>query len=161
LRDESIYTALEASNTFPGANEKSLKRGKPTNVTLEMYTDQPHVFQFLFSNKSTSRAIKNLAAFVRDVTYSPAAIDNHKDKVNNKTYVTDDIITIRNISPQGKMTDTTKEILDNFKKEEWVDWVKRLERSSMKLRMDDVTVAYTKLIKEATGSAEKSNNDNQ
>lgn len=105
--------------------------------------------------------MKSLAAFVRDVTNSPASINNQKkkeeDKMNDKqiqSYVTDDIITIRNISPQGKITDTTKEMLDQFSREEWNDWVKRLERSSMKERMDDVTGAYKRLIKDNVASDE-------
>ena len=135
---------MKASNTYP--KETQDKGGNPTHVTLEMYTDQPHVFQLLFSNKTTSRAIKNLAAFVRDVTHSPAALENQSKK---KSYVNDDPLTIYNISAQGKTTDITKETLDNFTVEEWKDWEERLSRSSIKERMDNVTIAYKKII-EAT-----------
>jgi hypothetical protein len=113
-----------------------------------MYTDQPHVFQLLFSNKSTSRAIKNMAAFVRDVTHSPAAEEQHKNDKTKKSYVTDDPITIYNVSPQGKMKDITKEKIDNFSVDKWKDWESRLSHSSIKKRMDDVTIAYTKCLEE-------------
>lgn len=139
---------MEASNSFPGANKETEALGKPTNVTLEMYNDQPHVFQLLFSNKSVSRAIKNLAAFVRDVTDSPAATDNLKDKENKTSYVTDEILTIRNINPHGKMADIKDQALGGFTEEEWKDWETRLTRPSIKQRMDDVTTAYEKFLME-------------
>lgn len=113
-----------------------------------MYTDQPHVFQLLFSNKSVSRAIKNLAAFVRDVTNSPAAVDNLKDKENKTSYVTEEILTIRNINPHGKMADIKNQVLGDFTEEEWKDWETRLTRPSIKQRMDDVTTAYEKFLLE-------------
>lgn len=141
-----MYTALQASNSFPGANKDTEALGTPTNVTLEMYTDQPHVFQLLFSNKSVSRAIKNLAAFVKDATHSPAAIDNLKDKENKSSYVTDNILTIRNVNPHGKMVDIKDQVLGDFSKEEWKDWESRLKQPSIKQRMDDVTAAYKKLL---------------
>ncbi|CEP13059.1 hypothetical protein [Parasitella parasitica] len=149
LRDESIYTALQASNSFPGANRDTAALGEPTHVTLETYADQPHVFQLLFSNKSVSRAIKNLAAFVKDVTNSPAAIDTVRDKDNRTSYVTDDILTIHNISPLGKTTDVKEKFLQDFTRKEWKDWETRLARRSIKQRMDDVSAAYEKLLKEA------------
>lgn len=135
-----------ASDTFPGANEESLNYGKPTQVALEIYEDQPHVFQLLFSNKTTSRSLKNLAAFARDVTNSPAESDAKQDGAR---YVTDDIVTIRNISYQGKITDITRETLDTFTKEEWDDWNDRLKRTSIKERMDDVSQAFAKVLKKA------------
>ncbi|KAL7322060.1 hypothetical protein PS15p_212148 [Mucor circinelloides] len=146
LRDESVYTALQASNSFPGANKDTEALGTPTNVTLEMYTDQPHVFQLLFSNKSVSRAIKNLAAFVRDVTHSPAAMGNSKDKESKPSYITDNILTIHNVNPHGKMTDIKDQVLDDFSEEEWKDWESRLKQPSIKQRMNDVTTAYQKLL---------------
>jgi hypothetical protein len=149
LRDESIFAALEASNSYPGANnEKSKKRGSPSNVTLEMFTDQPHVFSLLFSNKATSRAIKNMAAFVCDVTFSPAVIDNLRDKKNKTSYVSEDILTIRNVSPQGTVTDIKEEMLQNFSQEEWKEWKSRLARPSLKDRMDEVSDAFEKYSKE-------------
>lgn len=110
-----------------------------------MYKDQPHVFQLLFSNKSTSRAMKNLAAFVRDVTNSPAASENAD---NRESYVTDRIVTVKEVSPQGKVKDITEEVVDNFTEAEWQDWESRLSRSSIKERMDDVTVAYSKFMED-------------
>ncbi|KAI8644939.1 Alpha/Beta hydrolase protein [Parasitella parasitica] len=148
LRDESVYTALQASNSFPGANRDTAALGELTHVTLETYTDQPHVFQLLFSNKSVSRAIKNLAAFVRDVTDSPAAIDNLNDKEGKTSYVTDRALTVRNINPLGKTTDITKQFLKDFTRKEWKDWETRLARPSIKQRMDDVSAAYEKCLKE-------------
>lgn len=141
-----MYTALQASNSFPGANKDTEALGTPTNVTLEMYTDQPHVFQLLFSNKSVSRAIKNLAAFVRDVTHSPAAMGNSKDKESKPSYITDNILTIHNVNPHGKMTDIKDQVLDDFSEEEWKDWESRLKQPSIKQRMNDVTTAYQKLL---------------
>lgn len=138
-----------ASDTFPGANENSINDGKPTQVALEIYEDQPHVFQLLFSNKATSRSLKNLAAFARDVTNSPAEDYNKQDRVS---YVTDNIMTIRNISYDGKTTDGTAEIMDGFTKEKWDHWKSRLERPSIKERMDDVSEAFAKIVIEQNES---------
>jgi hypothetical protein len=148
LRDESIFAALEASNSYPGASDKKTEQhGSPSNVTLEMFTDQPHVFSLLFSNKATSRAIKNMAAFVRDVTDSPA-VNHFKDKGNKISYISKDILTIRNISPQGTMVDIKEETLQKFSKDEWNEWESRLSRPSLKDRMDEVSNAFEKFLKE-------------
>ncbi|KAI7906502.1 Alpha/Beta hydrolase protein [Cokeromyces recurvatus] len=146
LRDESIYASLQATDTSPIADEKTAAYGKPTHVALEIYTDQPHVFQLLFSNKSVSRSIKNLAAFVHDVTNSPTPFNN-KDK-NKPNYVTNELLTVRNISPNGKITNIKNEMLSKFTKEEWNEWERRLDRPSIKQRMDDVLVAYERILKE-------------
>lgn len=111
-----------------------------------MFTDQPHVFQLLFSNKSVSRAIKNLAAFVRDVTNSPA--NEQIERKKDPHYMTDDLLTIRNINPRGKMTDIKQKMLNNFSEQEWNDWENRLSRVSIKERLDDVNHAYEKIMKE-------------
>ncbi|KAI9480961.1 MAG: Alpha/Beta hydrolase protein [Benjaminiella poitrasii] len=146
LRDESIYATLLATDMSPNADEKTAALGKPTHVTLEMYTDQPHVFQLFFSNKSVSRAVKNLSAFVHEVTNSPAPF---KDKNNSRTkYVSNEILTVKNISPSGKTTDIKEDMLQKFTKEEWEEWEKRLVRPSIKHRMDEVTSAYDHILKE-------------
>lgn len=145
LRDESIYSSLLASNTYPGSTHDTTKP-PPTQVTLEVFEDQPHVFQLLFSNKTTSRAFKNLAAFVRDMTNSPAVYHNTK-KQEKTNYLSDNPICIRHVNPQGEMIDTTKDTLDTFTKSQWVEWNARLNRSSIKERMDDVNRAVGDALK--------------
>lgn len=145
LRDESVYTALLASNQFPGADTEKIL-GKPAHVTLELYTDQPHVFQLLFSTKQVSRAMKNLAAFVRDVTCSPVHEDEKKGEPLN--YLSDDLLTIRQVNPRGKMTDIKQEFLHEFTIDEWTEWKKRLARTSLRERLNDVTSAFDKALDE-------------
>jgi hypothetical protein len=106
------------------------------------------VFQLLFSNKSTSRAIKNLAAFFSDVTHSPVTPRNEKERKNKQEYITENILSIRNISPQGKTTDIKQYLLDDFTSEKWKEWENRLARPSIKARMDDVNAAYENIIEE-------------
>ncbi|GAA5802782.1 Alpha/Beta hydrolase protein [Helicostylum pulchrum] len=145
LRDESIYASLLASNTFPGSDKDNTTRTSPTKVTLEVYEDQPHVFQLLFSNKATSRAFKNLATFVRDTTSSPATYTSKKQE-EQTTYLTDDPICIRHVTAQGKMTDTTRDTLRIFTKSEWAEWEARLSRPSLKERMEDVSRAFDSAV---------------
>ncbi|KAI8995033.1 Alpha/Beta hydrolase protein [Pilobolus umbonatus] len=137
LRDESIYTALKASNCYPGA--QSDHSGSTNHVILELYEDQPHVFQLLFSNKLTSRAIKNLGAFVREVTCSPAIA-----KEKSLGYVTEDTLTIRKVDSQGKISDAKKEVLEKISSKTWANWEERLSRPSIKERMDEVNAAFVK-----------------
>lgn len=113
---------------------------------MEVYEDQPHVFQLLFSNKTTSRAFKNLATFVRDITDSPATYPSKK-KEEQTTYLTDNPICIRHITAQGKMIDTTKDTLSTFTKSEWAEWEARLSRHSLKERMEDVSRAVDNSVK--------------
>jgi hypothetical protein len=117
-----------------------------------MYTDQPHVFQLLFSTKQVSRAIKNLGAFVRDVTYSPA---NENKKKEEPSYLSDDLLTIRQVDPRGKMTDIKQEFVDDFTEEEWDEWKRRLDRSSLKDRLDDVIHAYDHILNEHNQMSEE------
>ncbi|KAI8080791.1 Alpha/Beta hydrolase protein [Gilbertella persicaria] len=150
LRDESIYSALQASNTFPGSTNTKNEHDN-TQVTLEMFTDQPHVFQLLFSNKSTTQALKNLGAFVRDVTNSPVPFE-YKRGNNPTSYLIDDSLTVKRISPAGHVSDTKTELLKQLTKETWQDWENRLARPSLKQRMDEVALAYEECTKKALSS---------
>lgn len=134
-----------ASDTFPGADEKSLDYGKPTQVALEIYEDQPHVFQILFTNKPTSCSLKNMSDFARDVTDSPADND---EKINGPRYMVNGVMTIKNVSHKGKTSDITKEALETFTKEKWDNWIQRLNRTSIKERMDDISQGFAKVLKE-------------
>ncbi|KAI7891866.1 Alpha/Beta hydrolase protein [Mucor mucedo] len=145
LRDESIFSTLMATNTFPGADEESLNYGKPTQVALEIYEDQPHVFQILFAHKPTSRSIKSLAAFARDVTNSP---EDKDEKLDVPRYVMNDTVTIKNVSHKGKITDVTKDVLESFTKEEWSNWIECLNRTSLKDRMNDISRWFANTLKE-------------
>lgn len=89
-----------------------------------------------------------MATFVRDVTNSPAVINNLKDKESKLSYISDDLLTIRNVSPEGVITDIKEEMLRQFSKEEWEEWENRLSRSSLKERMDEVSVAFEKFLKD-------------
>lgn len=100
----------------------------------------------MFSNKATSRAFKNLAAFVRDITDSSAVYHNNK-KQEQVTYLTDEPICIKHITPQGKVTETTKETLESFTKDEWKMWNDRLVRHSIKDRVDEVSKAFEDILK--------------
>lgn len=134
-----------ATNTFPGADEESLNYGKPTQVALEIYEDQPHVFQILFAHKPTSRSIKSLAAFARNVTNSP---EDKDEKLDVPRYVMNDTVTIKNVSHKGKITDVTKDVLESFTKEEWSNWIECLNRTSLKDRMNDISRWFANALKE-------------
>ncbi|KAI8984464.1 Alpha/Beta hydrolase protein [Mycotypha africana] len=170
LRDESVYLALQASNAFSEDNENTASRDKLTNITLEMYTDQPHVFQLFFSHKCTSRAVKNLAAFVRDVTNSPASHNNSKQRKNEHqqqhqlttkdhgckaNYLSDEKLNIWKIDPQGNMADVKEQMLKNFSREEWKEWKRRLDRPSIKERIDEVVDAFNKFAKNEPTAQDK------
>ncbi|KAI8380050.1 Alpha/Beta hydrolase protein [Blakeslea trispora] len=150
LRDESIFSALQASNMSPITTNNE-KYEHDTKVSLEMYKDQPHVFQLLFSNKGTIQAIKNLGAFVRDVTGSPVPFDYKRDK-NSPSYVTDENLTVKSISTDGQTSDIKQELLSQLTTDVWKDWVDRLARPSLKQRMDEVALAYDKQISKTVES---------
>ncbi|KAG1051151.1 hypothetical protein G6F43_006630 [Rhizopus delemar] len=134
LRDESLYLSLEASGVF----DKDSQHGQPTQVTLEVFVDQPHVFQIMFIHtKPTKRAIRNLASFVSEVTGSSK---------NEAYYLSDQLLSVKEINPLGKTVEATKELLKYVDRKRWEEWKKRLARPSIKERMDEVTEYYKKLI---------------
>ncbi|CAO3678550.1 unnamed protein product [Rhizopus stolonifer] len=140
LRDESLYLSLEASGTFLNDEDKNAN-GEPTQVTLEVYVDQPHVFQIMFiSTKPTKRATKNLASFVCEVTGSHLESPGY--------YLSDKLLSVKEICPRGKTIDATKDMLKFVDSNTWNEWKERLNRPSIKERMDEVTEFYNQLNKQ-------------
>jgi hypothetical protein len=86
--------------------------------------------------KPTKRAIRNLASFVSEVTGSS----------NETYYLSDQLLSVKEINPLGKTVEATKELLKYVDRKRWEEWKKRLARPSIKERMDEVTEYYKKLI---------------
>ena len=155
LHDESVYAALLASNTFSatntekdnGANDNSKdynekqESQQPTDVTLEMYVDQPHVFQIILPTRPSTCAIKRLANFVRDATTT--ANDNEKEKTNKKDQ---SLLKVKTVSPRGKVTETKQELLKQFKDgSKWANWQNRLARKTLRERLEEVEAAAVQM----------------
>ncbi|KAI8142145.1 Alpha/Beta hydrolase protein [Fennellomyces sp. T-0311] len=122
LHDESIYTALMASNALDDENG--------TNVTLEIYVDQPHVFQIILPTRSSTCAIKRLAEFVKTATT--------EEKTTGLSVFT--------VSPRGKASDTKDVLLRSFRDgAKLSEWKARLDRPSLRERMEDVEAAVSQM----------------
>ncbi|CAG8554180.1 9128_t:CDS:2 [Acaulospora morrowiae] len=74
IRDEIIYFSFKASQpekyNLPSYNAEKFKRSQfktPTNVTLEVYQDMPHVFQLFDFNASAKVAFKHSGEFIKKV----------------------------------------------------------------------------------------------
>ncbi|KAI9317036.1 Alpha/Beta hydrolase protein [Dichotomocladium elegans] len=128
LRDESVFAALQASNCFEDGSGTV-----PTHVQLEMYVGQPHVFHFIFPNRSqVSSAVQRLVEFCCRVT------DQKKPKNDNASAA--DRLTVTTVPPHGgKPMDTKEELLGEFaNSEKWLEWQKLLSRISLKERLDQI-----------------------
>ncbi|KAF7722299.1 hypothetical protein EC973_003450, partial [Apophysomyces ossiformis] len=126
LRDESIYAALKAGNKCPGVSYTEPNG----SVSLEVYEDQPHVFQALLPTPAANQAINNLGRFVHD------AIEGSSDLRS---------FTARTIAADGKTEDITDKIIEQVR-EQWEVWEARLGRTSLKERLEEATETYMKYI---------------
>ncbi|KAI9032715.1 Alpha/Beta hydrolase protein [Phycomyces nitens] len=126
LRDEGIYAALKASGRYPGApDSKTLPK---TPVILEIYQDQPHVFQILLPTKATKRANGRLAKFLAEETQ----VDQADKKSKDESFVA------LCISPEGEHKDVTQEIIERMTLGEWNEWEARLARPSLTERLKEI-----------------------
>ncbi|GBB83152.1 hypothetical protein RclHR1_00010034 [Rhizophagus clarus] len=76
LRDKTIYFAHRSSEPTkykgPSYNAGKFEKSPfqtPTNTTLEIYEDMPHVFQFM-EHASTEKSYERMAEFIDRVTNS-------------------------------------------------------------------------------------------
>ncbi|CAO3635683.1 unnamed protein product [Cunninghamella echinulata] len=130
FRDESICSAIKAtghlnSNPPPLDSTTHHFTYPPTKVTLDLYVDQPHVFQLLFlgtdlATQAIQRSVETMAEFIRD---QPSSILSS--------------LTIRLISPDGHSNNVTDDMI-KVHAEVWDDWQSRLEHPSLKERMDKI-----------------------
>jgi hypothetical protein len=84
-------------------------------MSLEIYDDQPHDFQFLVKNKASERAIQNTVDFF---------LGSSNDNVMSR------------ITPDGACIDIKDKFLAAFTQEKWDAWRGMLERASIKERFD-------------------------
>ncbi|KAI9494724.1 Alpha/Beta hydrolase protein [Zychaea mexicana] len=143
LHDEAVYAALLASDPLFSCNDKKDDKGDDdrTDVTLEIYVDQPHVFQIILPTRSSTCAIKRLADFVRDATVQED-IETSPDSNTTKGSK----LKVHTISPRGNISETKNELLDTFKDgTKWTDWQASLAKESLRSRLEDVEAAVAKL----------------
>ncbi|CAG8458170.1 23001_t:CDS:2, partial [Dentiscutata erythropus] len=93
LRDEIIYLAFKASQPSKyllpiyNADKFEISPFKtPTNVTLEIYEDLPHVFQILGCHESTSFSFQRTAEFIREVVASASGKSTSNQMANSSSY---------------------------------------------------------------------------
>lgn len=108
LRDESICASFKATNTFSASDE-----APPTSVLLDLYQDQPHVFQLLLPSKAVRQSVLTMAEFLRDPTVPTG-------------------LTIRAVSSEGKILDVTQDTVARHDGAPWHDWINRLENTGSK-----------------------------
>ncbi|KAG0177668.1 hypothetical protein DFQ28_009475 [Apophysomyces sp. BC1034] len=126
LRDEAIYAALKAGNKFPGASRPS----PSASVMLELYEEQPHVFQMLLPTRMAAQAFDRLGQFVLDATQT-----SHDPST----------FSIRTITADGTVKDTTDEMVEHTSKQ-WDTWEARLKRTSLKERLAESTATYKQYL---------------
>lgn len=125
LRDESICASFKATDQF-GATPPSLDstthlhRLKPTTVTLDLYEDQPHVFQLLLPSKAVDRSMQTMAAFLHNITTTKSIASSSSHP-----------LTIRSVSFDGQVDDVTDDMLKVHRGEIWQDWQDRLENTDI------------------------------
>ncbi|KAL0090363.1 Alpha/Beta hydrolase protein [Phycomyces blakesleeanus] len=127
LRDESIYVALKASGKYPGASDYKSKLPS-TPVTLEIYEDQPHVFQILIPTKASKCANSRLAKFVIEATQPDQKEQESKDE---------SLVAIQ-ITPEGEHKDVTQDLLERMTLGKWDEWEARLARPSLLERLKEM-----------------------
>lgn len=130
FRDESICSAIKATghlNSHPPPLNSTTHHFTypPTKVTLDLYVDQPHVFQLLFlgtnlATRAIQRSIENMAEFIRDQPSSAS-----------------DPLMIRLVSPDGHSNNVTDDMI-KVHAEIWDDWQNHLKHPSLKARMDKI-----------------------
>ncbi|KAG2181212.1 hypothetical protein INT43_008795 [Umbelopsis isabellina] len=131
LRDESIYAAYKATNQYPSATVSN-DGYFPTNVKLEMYVDQPHVFQMILSTVQRTIALKQMGKFVRSLVVKD--VENQPAKYGQ--------LEICTIQPDGKIVDGMTNAPDaNVLK----SWEQRLQRTSLRERLEEVHKAVQSL----------------
>ncbi|CAM0137437.1 unnamed protein product [Umbelopsis sp. WA50703] len=131
LRDESIYAAYKATNRYPNA-AVSTDGYFPTNVKLEMYVDQPHVFQMILSTVQRTVALRQIGKFVRSIVAKD--LEMQPDKPGQ--------LEICTIQPNGEIIDGMADAPDE---ETWRNWEQRLQRTSLRERLEEVQRAVHSL----------------
>lgn len=141
LHDEAVYSALQASSHFNGDDDDS--SFAPTSVKLEMFVDQPHVFQIILPTRSSVAAIERLCHFAKSIT--PDNKDNVKHEDGDDGY--HDNLSVSTISPRGHESNTTEELLASFADgTKWNEWKRRLARPSLRDRLEEVQHAVSQLL---------------
>ncbi|RIB25295.1 Alpha/Beta hydrolase protein [Gigaspora rosea] len=94
LRDEIIYFAFKASQPSKyllpiyNAGKFEISSFKtPSNVTLEIYEDMPHVFQLFGFNESTPFSFQRAAEFIREAVASASEKSTSNKITNSSNYV--------------------------------------------------------------------------
>lgn len=107
---------------------------------LELFVDQPHVFQIILPTPSSVRAVQNLCNFVRNVTNAKMHDRDHEQPLSVNT-----------ITPKGNIVETTEELMGKFKDgTTWREWEERLARPSIKARIADIEAAVSRLLKKTS-----------
>lgn len=141
LHDEAVYSALQASSHFNGDDDDSSYA--PTSVKLEMFVDQPHVFQIILPTRSSVAAIERLCHFAKSIT--PDNKDNVKHEDGDDGY--HDNLSVSTISPRGHESNTTEELLASFADgTKWNEWKRRLARPSLRDRLEEVENAVSQIL---------------
>ncbi|RIB19988.1 Alpha/Beta hydrolase protein [Gigaspora rosea] len=93
LRDEVIYLAFKASQPskylLPMYNAGKFETSPfktPTNVTLEIYEEMPHMFQMIGFNESASFSFRRTAEFIREAVASASGKSTSSQMVNSSSY---------------------------------------------------------------------------
>jgi acetyl esterase/lipase len=131
LRDESICASFYATDQFDATppclpTTTHHRPLKPTLITLDLYDDQPHVFQILMSSKAVRRSVLEMASFLHDITLK---CDSYKPLTDPHP------LTIRSISPTGWIDHITEDMLKVHYGDIWQDWQDRLDNTSLKARL--------------------------
>lgn len=108
LRDESICASFKATNIL-----STLDDAPPTSTLLDLYQDQPHVFQLLLPSKAVHRSVLTMAEFLRNPTVATG-------------------LTIRAVSSEGEIQDVTRDTVARYGGAVWTDWMDRLDHTSSK-----------------------------
>ncbi|CAG8706621.1 17657_t:CDS:2 [Dentiscutata erythropus] len=94
LRDETIYLAFKASQPskylLPIYNAGKFEISPyetPTNVTLEIYEEMPHMFQILGFSELASFSFQRTAKFIREAVITASGKSISTQMTNSSNYI--------------------------------------------------------------------------
>jgi hypothetical protein len=121
LHDEAMYAAYSAAQKSPAV---ALDSSQPTNVTINIYEGQPHVFQMFVDLQSAKLSFKNIGSFIQHVTGGEKDSQNQFGKQFERYH----------IDGKAESVDLSNA---EFPAETWNEWRKLLAKPDIEQRMEE------------------------
>jgi acetyl esterase/lipase len=121
LHDEAVYAAYTAAQQAPAT---AIDACQPTNVTINVYEGQPHVFQMFVDLQASKQSFETIGSFIQHVTRGEKD-PQHRFVKQFERY---------NVDGKGQSVDVSATA---FSTETWAEWKKLLANPSVEQRMEE------------------------